>query len=286
MHPVNSPKAVQTAYPIPLSSKGVSKFSENTSFCQRICNIYKDAIQNFILFLAKHKFIVTSMVLGTLLLEPCESIKAAFMIPAGLKKHFNFYNMNPKTLTREQLNKQPILLIHGNYHNQSAWISLVKKLKAENLGPIYTVNLPSGPITDKDYKAIKEKVDEIKSQYKRYNIHNIKINVIGHSRGGFLAAQIASTVLGKGKKCSEVGSENFGKVIKIGSVLNQSAISSIQEEDLDFCDRVYEITGKYDALVTGQSLLPASHTKMVNSGHLGLLYSAKTHHHVIQMLGC
>lgn len=278
----------QIENPVALSASAVSGFSPNLSICQRISNAYRNAIHQFVNFLQKHKFYVTAMVLGTLLLEPFQAIKAGCISPASWKKHFNFYNMNPKTLSNEQLTKQPILLVHGNYHNQSAWISLAKKLRLSNLGPVYTVSLPNGSITLKDYEIIQSKIDEIKAQYKQYNVnnieHDIKINIIGHSRGGYLAHRMAWTTLRADGKQYWGSSNDIGKVIKIGSVLDQEEISHIQNQDPDFRDRVYEITGQYDILETDKSLCEDSHMDTVNSGHLGLLYSSQTHQRIIQWL--
>lgn len=254
------------------------------TICQRIRNAYRNAIKKFVEFLNKHKWYVAAMVLGTLLLEPWQAIKAGFRCPAGWKKHFNFYKMNPKVLTEEQLKKRPILLIHGNYHNQSGWMNLAKSLKNRNLGPVYTVNVPNGDVTSRDYEIIQRKVEQIKAQYKKHNVNGIKIDVIGHSRGGYLAHRIAWTTLKEDGKRYWKRSEDIGKVIKIGSVLDQDEINAIEEVDSDFSSRVYEIVGKYDILETQPSLRPRTHKVIVNSGHLGLLYSAKTHRCIIKCL--
>lgn len=224
------------------------------------------------------------MILGTLLLEPWQAIKSALMSLALLKPHFDFYNTNPVTLTKEQSNKQPILLIHGNYHNESAWISLAKKLKSSNLGPVYTVRLPNGDVTDKDFEILNKKTEQIKAQYKKFNVNNIKINLVGHSRGGFLAGRMAWTALKGDGKRHWARSEDIGKVVTIGSVLDQEEINAIQGQDANFGNRICEITGKYDVLITDQSLLPVNCKEVIDSGHLGLLYSDRTHRRVIQAL--
>lgn len=271
------------AITLPLSNIVVSGFSSVSSFCQRISNIYWNAIIKFVTFLKKKEWYLTAMVLGTLLYEPWQALKAGFLNLANLKKPFNFYDMNPSALTNEHLNKQPILLLHGNYHNQSAWTNLAKKLKLHNLGPIYTVNLPHGDVTNKDYEIIQRKIDEIKAQYRQFNV-NIKINLVGHSRGGFLAGRIAwSTLMDDGKRYWS-RSDDIGKIIRIGSVLDQEEISKIQKYDSNFRDRIYEITGHYDILETDLSLLPKNRTETIDSGHLGLLYSENTHQRIIQLL--
>lgn len=274
--PVSAPKVAE--------SGSVSGLAQGPSLCERISEAYNNAIRKLVEFLDKHQWHATAMVIGTVLQEPWESIKAGFLCLANWKSHFNFYNMNPTTLTEEQLKKQPILLIHGNYHNQSGWLSLAKHLEASKLGPVFTANTLHGDISDADYDIIQRKIDEIKAQYHQHNIRNVKINVVGHSRGGCIAHQMAWTTLMEDGKRYWTRSEDIGKVIKIGSILAQEEIVSIEKCDPNFRERVYEITGKYDILSNAQSSLPANRKVTVPSGHLGLLSSPETPQHVIQWL--
>lgn len=257
------------------------------SLFQRLYNAYLNAIRQFVTFLQKYEWYATSLILGTLFAELLPAIKAAFMSAANLKKDFNFYGMNPKVLTTEELKKQPILLIHGNYHNQSAWLSLAKKLQSSNLGPVYTVNLPCGAITDKDYEILDDKLEEIKGLYKKANACPIKVNVIGHSRGGFLASEMAWKTLKKDKEGNQYWkrSEDIGKIISIGHPLDPEETQLIQLVDENFKDRLYEITGEHDILASNhKSLLPHHRQSIINSGHLGLLYSDETHKIIIEQL--
>ncbi len=245
------------------------------SWFSHISHVYRNFIKKFVQFLEKHDYRVTAMILGTLLVEFWHALKAGLTSPMSWKRHFNFYQMNPTELTPEQLKKHPLLLIHGNYHNQSAWMSLAKKLKSYDLGPIYTVNVPNGKITYRDYEIVQKKISEINEHYQRFGIHSVKIHIIGHSRGGCLAHHIAWEALQK-------GSEEIGKIIKIGSGL--SPLDKVHMEDPIFHTRVYEMMGKYDILENHQSKRPASHLKIIDSGHLGLLYSSQTHQSIIDWL--
>lgn len=239
---------------------------------------YRKSIKKLVKFLCKHRWFLTAAVLGTFLTEPWQTIKASLMWPTSWKKHFNFYNLNPKTLTKDQLKHRPILLLHGSHHNQSAWLSLAKKLKKSNLGPVYTINLTGN---DSDYDLINLKILQILSIYRHYNIKDIKIDLVGHSRGGFFAHQMAwFTLSADGQACSK----NIGKVIKIGDVLEQEHINQIVRQDPNFRQRIYEIIGTHDILVTDPSLLPSNQQKQIQIGHLGLLYSSKTHQSVIDWL--
>jgi len=251
------------------------------SLYERVSSFYQRKIQKFVEILQENKWFKTSMVLGTLLSEPLSSIKAGFYYSLGQKKAFNFYNLNPKSLKEEQIDKRPILLIHGNYHNQSAWIDLAKKMNYLNpnpLGPIYTVNLPNGSITDKDYEIIHEKFLEIEAQYEKHSKNDVKIDLIGHSRGGALAQRIAPWIYLKNHY------QKIDKIINIGNVLNQKDINDHKEFDADFASYTYEITGEYDVLVRESSLLSSDHQRKIPSGHLGLLYSDQVHQQIIDWL--
>jgi hypothetical protein len=253
------------------------------SLCERICNAYRNAIKAFVKFLQKHNWFVTSLILGTLLTEVWQALKAAFFMPANWKKHFNFYNLNPTTLSETQAQKPPVLLLHGNFHDQTAWLSFAKKLKESSLGPVYSVNFPSGKCTDKDYEILNKKVREIKAQYKQLGVDNIQINLVGHSRGGHLA-YCYSWIRNEGEKAYWEKNKDIGKVIKIGSVLVQEDLDCIEKIDSTSKDRLYEIRGEYDILDDKKSVLPSDNQRTVATGHLGLLYSPEVHHQVIDWL--
>jgi pimeloyl-ACP methyl ester carboxylesterase len=222
------------------------------------------------------------MAFVTLLLEPWQAIKAGCLYFLGKKKHFNFFGLNPRAITADQAKKRPILLIHGNYHNQSGFLPMARYLMRQKIGPVYSVNLPSGGVTDKDYKIIQQKISEIKEQYRQYNVSSTKIDVVGHSRGGLLAHQIAWSSPGEeGRRYWSV-CEDIGKVIKIGAVTGGENLYHIEKIDKSFKERLYEITAEHDCLVTARSLLDNSVS--ICSGHLGLLSSPETLRRVAQIL--
>lgn len=283
-----------TIEPLQVHNKEIKKNSttqiESTkieSLGKRISNCYREAIRTFVRFLQRHNFFVTSLVLGTLLLETGTALRAGFCAPASWKKHFNFYNMNPKAITEEQSKKSPILLIHGNYHNQSAWLSLAKKLKDQNLGPVYTVNLPNGNFTDKDFEITFKKIEEIKRHYSHWGVKNIKIDLVGHSRGGAIATLLSTERYVKSsKESSNWGryQNDFGKVIHIGNVFDNSDISYLKKYQPELLKRHFEIVGKYDVLEDEPSQLDDAHKLTVDTGHLGLLYSKTAHDQLISWL--
>lgn len=232
---------------------------------------YSNTIEGMVQFLFKNGWFWFGVVFGTILHEPWQVVKASFLYPFGLKKQFQFYGMNPAAITGEQL--RPILLIHGNLHNQSAWISLAKELKKAGIGPVFTLNLPSGNITDRDFALIGAKINQIKRLYQK----EITIDLVGHSRGGDLAGEIGDCIWKVGV--------NFGKVIKIGIPFTKGEIEELKWIHPNFTERVLEITAKHDVLVgKRESFIPRKCRLEVDTGHLGLLYSPVVHAEIINFL--
>lgn len=79
----------------------------------------------------------------------------------------------------------PILLIHGIFHNSSAWIYLRHRLKGEGFLSVFTINL-ANPFTHtiEDYgKQIAEKIKRIQEITRKK-----EIILVGHSMGGVISA--------------------------------------------------------------------------------------------------
>src|ERR1700722_825929 len=167
---------------------------------------YRDSIRSFVELLTRASLNLPAMVLGTFLSEPLQALRAGVLCPFGWMQAFHFHNLNPHEVAEEHKSLRPILLIHGDYHNQSAWLTLASFLKRENIGPVYTVNLPNGPITDVDYRILNKKVDEIIKKHPQ----KIQIDIVGHSRGGDIAYDFALQ-----------RPQDIRKVIKMGSILTQ-----------------------------------------------------------------
>lgn len=266
-------------------SKAPLMYSTATPLLERIKLVYLNVIRKLVVFIVKYKWMLIAGALGSLLTEPWASIKSGFLNLANLKKDFHFYNMNPLVLTEEQQKHNPILLLHGDYHNQTAWLSFAQNHKAKNLQqPLFTVNLPAGEMTHVDDEIIHRQIDKIKELYKKYNINNVKIDIVGHSRGSDLSQRIAWTVIDKDGKRNWKRSEDIGKIVKIGGVLKKEEIVEIEKLEPDFATRVLEISGKYDILEPDPSSLKPNHWAIINCGHVELLFSREMHQRVFQWL--
>ncbi len=258
---------------------------QKPSLCQRIWTAYVNAVQKMVDALGR-RCMILAVIIESILLEPWKVIKAGFLFPIGWKKQFNFHRLNPETLSAEQAKMKPILLIHGNYHNQSAWLSLAKKLKNAHVGPVYTINLPSGEITDRDCSILQQKITEIKAQYRRHTSEDIQLDIIGHSRGGFLAQETAR-LLAKQSATTQISCQGVlpGKVIALGSKIGSRDFVRVQSLDAGLSNRLYEINGSYDVSTRTDpsSVLPANE-RTVPAGHIGLLTSNKAHEQIVQWL--
>lgn len=87
---------------------------------------------------------------------------------------------------------KPILLVHGYLHNASAWYYMIDRMKKENLGPIYAIDLGDGTTGGKFWsikqyaQQVLEKTQEIALQTGRKDL-----SIVAHSMGGLVSAAYA-----------------------------------------------------------------------------------------------
>lgn len=198
----------------------------------------------------------------------------------------NTESHNPSRITNKQ---RPLLLIHGLYHNSSAWIEFLDRLKSANVGPVFTLNLgnPFGSI-NAHVKKVKNKVAEIQNLTGRKDII-----LVGHSMGGIVASKFAldgatqetlvtdiitmgsplkgtrvAKYLGWGKSVKEMRQDsNFIKDLN-KKIINQSKIY------------FFHIATETDLLIPLSSALllenkNAKHLILPNSSHMSLLFEKK-----------
>lgn len=220
---------------------------------------YHSSIKHLVTSLQKKGWNTTGCVLGTFLTEPFQSLKAGFLKPLGWKSHFDFYNLNPTTLTDEQKRQNPILLLNGDSHNQSAWLALAPKLPSTRA--VFTVNTLNGENDEENFLLIPKKMKEIASLFGR----DVKFDLVGHSNGGDVAHKLARRPATK---------DLINKIILVGMVTKELPESPL----------VYEIVGKHDVILPTPSQRPPTHQKIIHCGHLGLLYNEESHNQILQWL--
>jgi pimeloyl-ACP methyl ester carboxylesterase len=132
---------------------------------------------------------------------------------------------------------KPILLIHGLYHNKTAWIYIKLRLKRAGLTNIHTLNYNSFTSSYPELVLKAQKmIAEISSSNK-----NEKVMLIGHSLGGLIAAGAASdmTTAAKCEQLITLGTPYRGSILAViafghlGRSLNPK--SHIFNTDKEFC---------------------------------------------------
>lgn len=251
-------------------------------FGQDIPSIYEKGVKKIIDFLRSYDMRNVSNVVGTQLLEPWSSFKSALLIPLGWVNKFQFFGLNPDRLTPEQAKKKPLLLIHGNMHNQSAWLPFVKYIQNSYDGPIYTVNLNNGPLTENDRLILDAKIKEILAQYAEHGNYDVQIDIVGHSRGARMAFYAALDPscwrIDENGKPKVLPSKvewrhEIGNIVRIGYPLKRKQDTWLDEL---MRSRIYEIDGLHDCIVDERSLADPSHLAQIDCGHLELMHAEET----------
>lgn len=247
-------------------SKELSQNVENASLVQRFLN-----------YLKKKEYYTAWMAFTTFFYELRECFKYLFRMPFGRKRHFNYYGLNPKELTEEQREHDPILLLHGNYCNASNWFSVAKKLQKEYKGPVFTVNLKSGKLSQQDVETIDARISHIKNLYGG----EVVTHLSGFSRGSRYAYWMS---LNRDNwHIKEDGTLHYeyelryrtdiGRVVMIGAGDNPFGYKT--NSHLAYKFRYIEAAN--DAIWTKTLDLRKEHRADIESGHAALINKKETH---------
>lgn len=246
-----------------------------SSLCNTICDLYYRAIKYLYDFFKNCGCDTFAVLVSTFLFEPWSTLKAAVQYPFGLKEDFHYYNLNPETLTSAQAEKRAIIWLHGSMDNQRSALSFASKLENEDLGPVFTENV-SKSTAEEDLECIFEKMKKIQQLYQKFHREKVVIDIIGHSRGAWLATIM---LLLKDKLCKE--NIEIGTIIRIGNPLAECEIPGVQNH----LGQIFELNGNWD-MVKGISSekMPANQKTFFNCGHLGLTFDSAVHQKIIQLL--
>ncbi|WP_027179582.1 esterase/lipase family protein [Maridesulfovibrio bastinii] len=114
-------------------------------------------------------------------------LTAVAALPVALLiRPFLFLNLGFK----HEIKGKPILLIHGLYHNKTAWIYIKLRLKRAGMTNIHTLNYNS---FTSSYPELVLKAQKMIAKISSSN-KNEKVILIGHSLGGLIAAGAASDI--------------------------------------------------------------------------------------------
>jgi pimeloyl-ACP methyl ester carboxylesterase len=262
--------------------------------CQRIRAAFDRAIVKLMEWLEKKCGIVSARVIGTLLLEPVAALRAGMgILFHSCVKTPHFHNVNPTTLKPEQLLVNPVLVIHGNYSDPSMYSSVAKALK-NSYGPaVFTVKLKHGDLTEEDRIRVNTRIEEIKALFRKYGKNDVKIDLVGHSRGAIVANDLSHEhwhYNANGNVQVDEGfddwtaREDIGKTIIMGNHGLRAAAAP---------EKFFEINGNRDFLIFNAAeineyaqlaLREPDHYHMVPAAHAELLYSTPAHKRLISVL--
>mgnify|MGYP000213907860 CR=1 FL=1 len=215
--------------------------------------------------------------------ETVDTFKAAYNM-LGYKSFFHknqAYGLNPDQIKQEQRDLPAVLFIHGNFHDDTAWVAAAKHLQKTNI-PLFTVNLPAGDVGARDMDIVKKKWDEIVELYHKAgaDTHQLKIHLVGHSRGAYVIQEYLA---------QKETTQHLGDVVVMGLWW----LGTAQDADVFFDKypslegRIFRLNGKNDVLLSstcsgeysyllGSTPFILSENELrFDTGHVGLLYDTK-----------
>ncbi len=223
-----------------------------TSIPLKAQNFYLSRVKYLFLYFHNKNWTFFACAIAAFLIEPYHTLKAAYLM--RIKRTGR--NINPASLTADQINFSPVLLIHGDSSNSGLFAPMIQRIIEDNPNkPIFTIDLvsQSGIVSEKEHLSlILDKVWEISQLYPALP----SISLVGHSSGGDILAPLVQAMEKERFPLPKV-------VIKIGSLFKN-------QEEFILQTTVLEIVGTKDVFEGCESLLPKK--LVVASGHLGLLF--------------
>lgn len=158
---------------------------------------YTHNVKQFTTNLQEHGLIKTGLVVAAFATEPMDALLSGLRMNRGERRHFHEYGTNPTQLTQHQASKRPVLLLHGDKHNQSAFIPMLDYFHQKHYdGPIFTVNLPSVEDKALRHQVLDQKIEAIDALYKQRGVQphagepHLRSCIIGHSWGADEAIEL------------------------------------------------------------------------------------------------
>ncbi|MCB1066796.1 MAG: alpha/beta hydrolase [Simkania sp.] len=248
-----------------------------------IQSLYYGALARLVYFLRYYQWRQTANALAALLAETRSALFTGYWLSSGKEKTFQYYGLNPISLTEEQKEKPAILLLHGKGSNQAVWASLAKTFQEKGIPNVFTLNSYDGELTVEDVPLFEAKLNEIRHLY---GAKMPRVIVIGHSRGAefslYAALPPETFKLDEGYctqlKKWETFRPEIHKMIRLGSPLLPEEREQLPEEMLA---KIYEIDGLRDLIIPDRSLTPYY---QADCGHVELLYNQEVHQKIIQLV--
>lgn len=213
---------------------------------------------------------------------------------------FGFWKEKDPKLLPDHSQKRPILLIHGIFHNHSAFYGLKKRLKRLGWGQVYTMNLSTYR------KGIVELSEEISQ---RVNIilnttKTPKVDIIAHSLGGIIARYYIQFLGGaeKIRHCVTLGTPHRGTLLSaigVGKSIKdlryqRGIIKKLNSKPLPKSVKFTSFWSPFDTLVLPPrnakmkenfiTLGQVQNIKITQAGHAGFLFSKEVCHKIANIL--
>ena len=235
--------------------------------------LYKHVVATSAQFLRRMEWLWAANVVGALLWEPREAIEAGNALSIGKETEFHHFGMNPTSLKEWQRDRIPILALHGKNGNQGMFLKMGEYFERHRIGPLFTVNLCAGELTEKNREIIDQKIAEIQSLYG----YGVKVDLLGYSLGAeealYSALPSGSYKIHEGycyqtQTWSEWRPEVNG-VIRIGSMTLKSEWDHLSDSMKEV---LWEIRGLDDIHMPEPSFA-RNRVEIDGVGHVGLVSS-------------
>jgi|GEM_PF-6083994 len=223
-------------------------------------------------------------IIGTLLVEPCAGYRAGQLMDLSLDRS-RFTNVNPESIPPHLQGRSIIVLLHGDKSKVGLFAPMIQAINsAHEDKPIFAFNIdvPNGVMKRNRGHVpivVTQLRNEVLALYPDGQIPHI--NFVGHSSGGDFIQPIIAQLRNEGVHFSFTA-------IKIGSLTKaknpESKANKLALFDTTARGVYYEIAGTRDALEGRISIFPRERQFHVDAGHIGLLFSSRTHEHVNQLI--
>ncbi len=229
-----------------------------------------------------------------MMMEVNSVIASAALFPFTLFKKYHGPHPN---LEGRPIAGRPILLIHGYLSYASTWDFIRSKLARERFGPVYTINLGSMGCIREYAEKVKQKIAQIHEQTGRHDI-----DIIGHSRGGLVAAyyatkkkdpetQIAHLItIGSPLAGTHVADLGFGadvRQMRLDSTFHARIRRRLHANRAGRDTCICHIAAQRDIVVPYGSALMRQHRHQLvlpDMGHLGMLFSTRVADQIVHWL--
>lgn len=237
-----------------------------------------ERIKRFTTYLRKNGLASTGIIIAALVAETFQAIGSGIRtMRRGGSNNFHEYGANPRVLTQAESKLPPVLLLHGDQHDPTAFEPLLANLRSRGyLGPVFTAySLPDEDLMPmlfltepKRQKPIKEKLKEIDALYRQYGVvphpgdAHIRCVIIGHSSGADSAVLLEDS--------SVDTTQNI--MILLGACKHSKRNQPELYTYVEACpDLILNLLPEDQ-----DNIMPNGEVIILPTGHLGLLSNAKT----------